>query len=140
MSTNDPIESHRKVIRGSDRSFGLVFGIVFAVIAVWPLIHGGPVRWWALALACVFAGLAVLAPRLLGPLNRLWFRFGLLLHHIVNPVVMILLYVTAIVPISLIMRACGKDLLRLGRDRQASTYWISREPSGPSTGSMSKQF
>jgi len=114
---------------------------VFAVIGLWPLVFRFEApRWWSVAVALVFLTIAWRTPRLLAPLNRVWFRLGLLLHHAINPVVMGLLYGAAIIPIGLFLRASGKDLLRLKRDHAAKTYWISREPPGPARGSMSKQF
>jgi len=140
MSTNEPAISHRVVVRGSDRAFGIVFAVVFAIIGLWPLLSGRGLRLWALGIACLFLAVALLAPWLLAPLNRIWFRFGLVLHHIVNPVVMGLVYYFAVVPMGLILKARGKDLLRLKRDPEAPTYWIAREPPGPAPGSMSRQF
>jgi hypothetical protein len=99
------------------------------------MVHAG----W-LAVAAAFAAVAVLAPAWLAPMNRLWFRFGMLLHHVVNPIVMGVLFFAVILPIALLMRAFGKDPLRLKHDAQASTYWIAREPPGPAPGSMRKQF
>ena len=125
---------------GSNRSFGLVFAVFFAIIGLWPAIHAAPVRWWALAVAAAFAGVAFLAPRLLQPLNRLWFAFGMLLHHVVNPIVMAAMFYCAILPTALLLRALGKDLLRLKRDPGAASYWIPRQPPGPEAGSMKKQF
>lgn len=140
MAANSDIVEHRKTAIGSEKSFGLVFGVVFLLISLTPLLRGAAPRWWALILATVFAVLAFWAPALLAPLNRVWFRFGLLLHRIVNPLIMALLYFGAVVPIGLILRAQGKDLLRLKRDRAAPSYWIARDPAGPARGSMSKQF
>lgn len=140
MSTHADLVEHRKTTIGSERSFGLVFAAVFAIIALFPLWRGAPPRWWALAVALGFAALAYAAPQVLRPLNRLWFRLGLLLHHIVNPVIMALLYFVAIVPMGLFLKLRGKDLLRLERDAKAETYWIAREPQSPAPGSMSKQF
>jgi hypothetical protein len=138
--TDQGLISFRKVTRSSDRNFGLVFAALFAVVGLLPLLHHGAPRLWSVALAFVFAGIAFFAPRALGPLNLLWHRFGLLLHLVVNPVVMFLLYCLAIMPTALIMRARGNDLLRLRLDKSASTYWIAREPSSPSPDSMTKQF
>jgi hypothetical protein len=140
MSTNEPAVSHKKVVMGSNRSFGLIFGGFFALVALLPAIHGAPVRWWALALAIAFAAAALLAPRLLQPLNRAWFALGLLLHHVVNPVIMAVMFYGAILPMAMLLRWLGKDLLRLKREPNAQTYWIAREPPGPAPSSMSKQF
>ena len=140
MTANEPIISHRKVIAGSDRSFGLVFAAFFAVVALLPAIHGAPVRWWALVAAGAFAAAALFVPRALHPLNRLWLALGLLLHRLVNPVVMAVMFYGAILPMALLLRALGKDLLRLKREPQAASYWIAREPPAPAPGSMSKQF
>jgi Saxitoxin biosynthesis operon protein SxtJ len=140
MAANEPVVSHRKVAAGSDRSFGLVFAAFFALVAFLPAIHGAPVRWWAIVVAGAFVAIALIVPRVLHPLNRLWFALGLLLHHVVNPVVMALMFYGAILPMALLLRALGKDLLRLKRDPQAASYWIAREPPAPAPGSMSKQF
>lgn len=131
-------EAYRKVKQGSDRNFGLLFAIVFAVIALFPFLHSEPPRLWPLPIAAGFVGCAYIAPRLLRPLNQLWFRLGLLLHHIVNPVIMALLFYGAVVPTGLILRAFGKDLLRLRREPEIKSYWI--EKSSPPPGSMTKQF
>ena len=140
MAANEPVVSHRKVVMGSNRSFGLVFGGFFVLVALLPAIHGAPVRLWALGVAAAFVAAAFLAPRLLQPLNRAWFALGLLLHHVVNPIIMAVMFYGAILPMALLLRALGKDLLRLKRDPKADSYWIVREPPGPAPGSMSKQF
>jgi hypothetical protein len=138
MTANEPVVSHRKVVASSDRSFGLVFAAFFTVVALLPALHGAPVRWWALAVAAAFAAIAFIAPRLLHPLNRAWYALGLLLHHVVNPVIMAVMFYGAILPMALLLRVLGKDLLRLKREPEATSYWIPREPLAP--GSMSKQF
>jgi predicted membrane metal-binding protein len=140
MSTHDPLVSHRKNKLGSDRSFAMVFAGFFAIVALAPLLHGGPMRWWAIALAAVFAAVGFVAPRFLSPLNRLWFRLGLALSRVVSPVVMGIVYYVVVVPTGLIIRARRKDPLRLRREPEAPTYWIRREPPGPTRGSMSRQF
>jgi hypothetical protein len=104
------------------------------------VIHGRLPGIWAVAIALVCLVVSLVAPRLLRPLNRVWLRLGLLLHHVVNPVVMALVYYTAVVPTGLILRARGKDLLRLRRDPEADSYWISRQPPGPPPDSMPRQF
>ena len=123
------------------RSFGFTVATLFLIIGGWPWVFRGEApRLWALGLALVFAVAPLVAPRTLGPLNWLWFRFGLLLHGIVNPVIMALIYFAGVVPIGLLVRAAGKDLLRLRWEPQAASYWIPREPPGPRHGSMLKQF
>jgi hypothetical protein len=140
MSSNETIVSHRKVVAGSNRNFGLVFAGFFAIVGVaLPLIRGHAPCWWALVAAALFLTLALAAPQLLAPLNRLWFRVGLALGRVVSPVVMAFVYYGVVVPIGLVMRARGKDPLRLGRSAAAASYWIEREP-GPRRGSMSRQF
>lgn len=133
--------SDRAPVKGSsNRGFGLVFAAVFAVIALVPLLHGEGARLWSLGLAVVFLGAALFAAHVLAPLNRLWTRFGLLLHGIVNPIVMGLLFFLTVTPMGLIMKALGKDPLRLQFDRAARSYWIERRPPGPPPDSMRQQF
>lgn len=140
MAASESTVSHRKVVAGSDRSFGLVFAAFFAVVALLPLVHSGAPRLWALAVAAAFGAVALAVPRWLRPLNRVWFAFGMLLHHIVNPVVMAVMFYGAILPMALLLRALGKDLLRLKREPEAMSYWIVRTPPGPAPHSMNKQF
>lgn len=125
---------------GSERAFGLVFAAVFALIGFWPLLSAGDIRLWAFIVAALFLAAAVLAPGVLKPLNRVWFLFGMLLHKIVSPLVMALLFFTTVTPIALLMRLMGKDPLRLTLDRAAKSYWIERVPPGPSPESMRRQF
>lgn len=125
---------------GSERSFGLVFVVVFAVIGFWPLLKGEPLRLWALGAAAVLLVLALAVPAALKPFNRLWFRFGLLLHKVMTPLIMGLMFFGAFMPTGLIMRALGKDILRLKFDPQAQSYWIERHPPGPAPESLRNQF
>jgi hypothetical protein len=140
MSVNEPAVSHRRTIVGSNRTFGFVFAIVFGIIALLPLLSGRTPRLWACAIAGIFLGIALFAPRFLSPLNRAWFQVGLALHRVVNPVVMAVIYYGTVVPIGLILRARGKDPLRLKPDPDTTSYWIVRDPPGPPRGSMTKQF
>lgn len=125
---------------GSDRSFGIVFAVVFAIIGLWPVMNGGAPRWWGLAIAAVFLMLALAAPTTLAPLNRLWFKFGLLLAKVVNPVVMGILFFLMFVPAGLVMRLLGKDPLRRRFDPEQKSYWIERHPPGPPPDTMKNQF
>jgi predicted membrane metal-binding protein len=137
---HEDLDRGHEVKGSSERSFGLVFAAVFAVVALWPLLKGGEARGWAGLLALLFLAAALLRPRLLAPLNRLWFRFGLLLHKVVNPLVMGLLFFLTVTPIALLMRGLGKDPLRLRFDPAAESYWIPRQPPGPAPDSMRHQF
>ena len=96
---------------GSPRAFGIVFAVVFAIIAFWPLIDDGTIRQWSLLVSGGFLLTALVFPKALQPLNKLWFRFGMLLHQIVNPIVMGFLFFVTVTPIALIMRLVGKDPL-----------------------------
>ena len=135
----DPLRKEHEVEMGSDRGFGLVFAVVFAIIALWPLMRGEYPRLWATIIALAFLLVALVRPQLLHPLNIVWFRFGLLLGAVVTPVVMALLYVTTIIPTGIILRLRGKDLLSLKREPERTSYWITREP-GPEPGTMKRQF
>ena len=139
-SFHEDFKRDEHVEGGSDRSFGLVFTVVFAIIGLWPLIWGADVRWWAMGVAAVFAVVTGVRPVLLAPLNKLWTRFGLLLSKVVSPIVLGLLYFVAVVPTGLIMRMRGHDLLRLKLDPDEESYWIKRDPPGPPPGSLSNQF
>jgi len=124
----------------SDRRFGLVFVAVFLLIALVPLIHGRGPRIWSFAVALAVAVVALFVPSVLGPLNRLWVKFGSLLHKIVSPVVLGIMFFMVITPIGVIMRLRGKDLLRLRLDPETQTYWIVRTPPGPRAESFVDQF
>jgi hypothetical protein len=125
---------------GSERSFGLVFAAVFALIGLWPLLRAAEARGWALALAALFLAAGLWLPQSLRTLNRLWFKFGLALARVTTPLVMGLLFFAVVAPTGLFMRLRGKDLLRLRIDRAAATYWIERAPPGPAPDSMRNQF
>lgn len=129
---------------GSERSFGFVFAVVFAIVSAVPVVtaDGGlaDVRFWALGVAVAFAVVALVRPQVLRPLNKLWFRFGLLLHKVVNPLVMGLMFFVVVSPIGLLMRALGKTPLKTGFDPDAESYWIERDPPGPAPESMKRQF
>ena len=133
--------SNTEVKAGSDRGFGLVFAVVFGIIGLWPLVGGGGgVRIWALTLGAVFLLVALAAPQILAPLNRLWFRLGILLGRIATPLVMGALFYVTVLPTALVLRAMGKDPLRLRRDSTARSYWIERDPPGPKPESLDHQF
>lgn len=134
--------SREEHIEGSsDRSFGVVFAIVFSIIALWPVVFGsGGLRVWAAVVAAGFALVAWVKPVLLAGMNRLWLKFGLLLGKIVSPIALGILFFLVITPIGWLMRLTGKDPLRLKHDAEAASYWIDRKPPGPPPGSMTNQF
>ena len=121
---------------GSNRSFGLVFSIVFLIIAIYPLINSEGLRVWSLIIAIIFLVLGLINSKILTPLNKLWFKFGILLGRIVSPIIMGIIFFLVVTPIALIMRIIGKDLLNLKFNKNKS-YWI--EKSGPKS-KMKNQF
>lgn len=124
----------------SDRSFGLVFAVFFAVVGLWPLRHQQGVRYWALGLAAGLLLLSFTVPRVLHPANYLWMRLALLLNKIVSPVAMGILFFLVATPTGIVLRLMGKDALRLRWDREAASYWLKRSPPGPEPASMRHQF
>ena len=140
MTAHEQLSREPEVRGSSDRSFGLVFAAVFLTAGLSPLVRGETPRAWALALAGVLIAIALAMPPLLAPLNRLWTRFGLLLGKVTTPVVMGVLFYLVVTPTGLLMRLFGKDPLRLSCDREAGSYWIQREPPGPSPETMTNQF
>ncbi len=139
-NTHERLSTEEKIQGSSDRSFGIVMAVVFAVIGAWPLLSERSPRWWALIAAALFCSVAFLRPALLAPLNRLWFRFGLLLNKIISPLIMGLLFYGVMTPYAYILRWLGKDLLRLRLDPSAETYWIERKPPGPAPETIKRQF
>lgn len=133
-------ESHTEVKIGSEKSFGIVFAIVFAIIGAWPILNGGGIRFWAAGIAIVFLGTAYLKPSLLAIPNKLWFRFGLLLNKIMSPIIMGLIFVLTVIPTGFVMRALGKDPLRKKMDTDAESYWITPDAAQQQSSSMKNQF
>jgi hypothetical protein len=125
---------------GSDRSFGIVFAVVFLIIAAWPLLYDEGIRLWATAVAVTFLAVALIVPGWLQPLNKVWFRFGLLLHRIVSPIILGLIFFITITPIAIIMKLFRKVPLPLQFDIEAKSYWIERDPPGPLPETMKNQF
>ena len=121
----------------SNRSFGFVFFVVFLVISLWPLKSQGDLRLWSFILSLVFLVLGVLNSKFLTPLNKLWFKFGILLGSIASPIVMGIVYFLVVTPTGLFMRLLGKDLLKKDKVKSTSTYWIKRDKQQRT---MKKQF
>lgn len=125
---------------GSDRAFGIVFVVVFSVVGFFPLLGDGSPRAWALATAGLLLVVAIARPRWLSPLNRVWFRLGLILHRIASPVVMTVIYFAAVTPTGLVLRLLRKDVLKLRRDSRVDSYWIARDPPGPAPESLARPW
>jgi hypothetical protein len=128
------------LILPSNRAFGFLFAVVFALVAVWPFLHGGTVRNWAGFVSAAFAATALLTPNILTPLNRAWMRFGALLHRIMSPVILAIMFFVVLTPFALVMRVVGRRPLALSRDATTDTYWIRRDPPGPEPQSIRNQF
>ncbi len=120
----------------SNRSFGLVFFVVFLLISIYPLLHGQNLRFWSLIVAIIFLALGLLNSKILTPLNKIWFKFGLLLGSIVSPIIMSIIFFFVVTPISFVMKILGKDILNLKLNNN-NTYWV--EKSGPKS-KMKNQF
>ena len=118
----------------------MVMAAAFALLTLINVWHVGRAWPWTGALAVLFFGFACLCPATLRPLNWMWLKFGFLLHKVVNPIVMAFLFFGTVLPTGLIMRALGKDPLRLKRQPDANSYWINRRPPGPAPESMKDQF
>ena len=129
----------QQVKSSSNRAFGWMFVIVFLIIALWPLLFGGALRWWSLIISTLVMLITQTAPGLLTIPNRLWMRFGMLLHRVVSPVIAVMFFLI-VTPTGLLMRVFAKRPLRLGRDPAAASYWIKRDPPGPPAEDMSNQF
>lgn len=138
--SHETLASFRKVSASSNRKFGLTIGIILMVVSIMPtVLHRHPLRLWLLALGVMVFVAGWLAPALLGPLNRVWFKFGLLLGRVTNPIVMGVLFFAVLTPIGWLLRITGHDLLRLRADAKAESYWINRDPKTASM-SLTKQF
>ena len=121
---------------GSNRSFGIVFFVVFLLIALYPLLKESDLRIWSLLISFIFLALGLLNSNLLTPLNKLWFKFGLFLGKIISPLIMGFIFFAVVTPIGILMRILGKDLLNLKFNKKKS-YWI--EKTGPKS-KMKNQF
>ena len=125
-----------KIKLPTNRNFGMVFSIVFLLISLWPLLSQNEIRIWSLIISVIFFILGIFNSKLLLPLNKIWFKFGLFLGKIVSPLIMGIIFFLVVTPIGFTMRLLGKDVLNLKYNKNKS-YWI--EKNGPKS-KMKNQF
>ena len=120
----------------SNRSFGIVFSIFFSLVGIYLLLNNSPVYYWSFLISLIFLILGLLNSKILGPLNQIWFKFGILLGKVVSPIVMGIIFFLVITPIAILLKIFGKDVLKLKLNNN-ETYWIEKnEPKSD----MKKQF
>ena len=115
-----------KIKISSNKSFGIVFFTVFLIIAIWPLLNGNDIRYWSLIISIVFLILGILNSKILTPLNKTWFKIGILLGNVISPIIMSIIFFLVVTPTSFIMKILGKDLLNLKKNTKNS-YWIKKQ-------------
>ena len=118
----------QKIKLPSNRNFGIVFFIVFLIISLWPLLNQNEIRIWSLILSTIFLILGLINSNLLLPLNKAWFKFGIILGNFVAPIVMGVVFFLVVTPTGIIMRLLGKDLLNLKKNTK-ETYWVKKDNS-----------
>ena len=126
----------KKIATSSNKSFGIVFSVFFLIISIYPLFKGVELRTWSLVISIIFLILGLLNSKILTPLNKLWFKFGILLGNFISPIVMGVVFFAVVTPTSFIMRVLGKDLLNLKKNNR-KTYWIEKSKI---KSSMKQQF
>ena len=132
------LKSNIEIDAGSNRGFGVVFAIIFLLIGLYPLlINEGDIRYWSISIAVVLLVAVLFYPAVLSKLSLLWFKFGIMLGSIIAPIIMFVVYFFTVVPIGLLMKIIGKDLLNQKINKTTKSYWINR--SQP-VGSMKDQF
>lgn len=138
--THENWNEHAKIKLGSERSFGLLFALIFLIIGLWPFFSGNNFRLWALGVSFVLILCAVFVPTILKPINMAWIKLGLIMHKIVNPLVLGFIFFFTVLPTGLIFRMLGKDILKLRFDPESETYWQQRKEPGPDPITMKRQF
>ena len=137
---HENLDKKEEVKVSSDRSFGIVFTLVFLAVGVWVVSGGQSKGWLFFVSAALFLVVAIARPSILGPLNRAWARLGLLLGQVFNPILLGVVFFLVVTPMAVIRRLLGKDSLHLKSNPDLKSYWIDRSPAGPKFGSMTKQF
>ena len=121
----------------SNKNFGLVFFIIFLLIGLWPLLSKGEIRYWAVLISLIFLILGLVNSKALNPLNKIWFKFGILLGKFVSPLILGIIFFIVVTPTGVIMRVLRKDILNLKFDKNKESYWIKKK--GPKS-KMRNQF
>ena len=121
----------------SDKSFGILFFIVFLIIGLWPIFFSEKIRLWSLIISFFFLFIALSKPSILGPLNKIWIRIGYLLGKLIAPIIMSLIFFILVTPISFLVRCFKKDLLSLSFSKEKVSYWNKRKKT---IESMDKQY
>ena len=128
--------NYKDIKIGSNRSFGVVFFVVFLLIGLWPILKGNELRIWAIVISLIFLILGILNSKILTPFNKVWFRFGIFLCNFISPIIMGIVFFLVVTPTGLIMKLFRKDLINL-RKNNSSTYWIEKKDI---KSSMKNQF
>ena len=115
----------------TSRNFGIVFFVVFLLIAIWPILNNGEIRIWSLIISSIFLILGLLNSKLLTPLNKIWFKLGILLGNIIAPLIMAIIFFVVVTPTGLIIKIFRKDLLNLKKNKN-QTYWLKKDNSNSS--------
>ena len=140
VSLHEDLDRRQEGQGSSDRAFGIVFCVFFALVGVSPLRVHHPPRWWALGASAFFLVVALVQPTWLAPLNRVWTTIGMLMGRVISPVITGLLFYAVVTPLAILFRSLKKDSLHLRSDPAAPSYWIPRHPPGPPPETMRNQF
>tara|TARA_B100001245_G_scaffold227766_1_gene204451 strand:+ start:360 stop:740 length:381 start_codon:yes stop_codon:yes gene_type:complete len=122
--------------KNSNRTFGILFFLVFLVIGIWPILNNEGLRWWSIIISLIFLFLGIINSKILTPFNKIWIKIGELLGRVVAPIVMAIIYFFIITPMSILLKLLRKDLLKI-KFTPVTTYWIKRDKK---FGSMKRQF
>ena len=128
--------NYKDIKIGSNRSFGIVFFVVFLLIGLWPILKGNELRIWSIVISLIFLILGIINSKILTPFNKVWFRFGIFLGNFISPIIMGIVFFLVVTPTGLIMKLFRKDLINL-RKNNSSTYWIEKKDI---KSSMKNQF
>ena len=127
---------HKNIKISSNRSFGLVFFVVFFVISLWPILSENEIRIWSLILSVIFLILGILNSKILAPLNKVWFRFGIFLGNFIAPIVMVIVFFLVVTPTGILAKLFKKDLINLKKNND-KTYWVEKKET---ISNMKNQF